>query len=384
MANRPWGGIGWNRGFRTGPRSRPADLVIPNLPEAKARHRVHVLNGRVWVVNGTAANTTKTWSWTPGETSWRVENDCPSGYASWTQQSGSFATIAGTIVCNSSVDGVSQVGNACVFDTATRTWTVGAAFAGALQPIFTTTIYSPIEDLYVGGVGTTTNNKQMLAWNRLNGDNGFYALQPSAMTGNTWSGVAIPAADSLDRPYLLEGQGIGGCKFVGSLAGYWQAIAPFGTFRFTFSAVGQYGYSNWIICGGNNGGAGETDKAGTFDSITGVWTELGVQMTIPRSVHSAESLLDGRIVIAGGLTTGAVPTAKAEIFDPGFDPILNPLFLPGFETFTAIADMPEPHYEAQMFSLNGYPVIVGGNTDKVRLYNPQKNTWSNSLADPNS
>jgi hypothetical protein len=44
--------------------------------------------------------------------------------------------------------------------------------------------------------------------------------------------------------------------------------------------------------------------------------ELTGSMATPRSTDTATSLRDGRVLVAGGLTTGLRPTATAEVYTP--------------------------------------------------------------------
>lgn len=77
-----------------------------------------------------------------------------------------------------------------------------------------------------------------------------------------------------------------------------------------------------LIAGGQVVGAGYAEIAETgeiFDPATGQFTTAG-PMTVRRTLHTATKLLDGRVLITGGLVVSALPTrvslATAEVFDP--------------------------------------------------------------------
>jgi Galactose oxidase, central domain/Kelch motif len=77
-----------------------------------------------------------------------------------------------------------------------------------------------------------------------------------------------------------------------------------------------------LIAGGQVVGAGYAEIAETgeiFDPSTGQFTSAG-PMTVRRTLHTATKLLDGRVLITGGLVVSALPTrvslATAEVFDP--------------------------------------------------------------------
>src|SRR5260370_39157103 len=52
-----------------------------------------------------------------------------------------------------------------------------------------------------------------------------------------------------------------------------------------------------------------------YDPAVGAWT-LTASMNIARSEHAAVQLQDGRVLVLGGSTSGAMPLASAEIYTP--------------------------------------------------------------------
>lgn len=107
-------------------------------------------------------------------------------------------------------------------------------------------------------------------------------------------------------------------------------------------------------------------------------TEPGPAINVPRSLHAAATLADGRVLFTGGVDgTGAV-TAACEIYDPVAD------------TFTAVANMPGPRAGHAAATLpNGRVLVVGGTTaftdlttaitaalNTASLYDPATDTWS--------
>jgi hypothetical protein len=67
-------------------------------------------------------------------------------------------------------------------------------------------------------------------------------------------------------------------------------------------------------------GSGQTGPGFTveiYDAATGAWSPTG-SMAVPRIFHTATTLQDGRVLVAGG-DTGAEVTASAELYSlPSF------------------------------------------------------------------
>ena len=72
-----------------------------------------------------------------------------------------------------------------------------------------------------------------------------------------------------------------------------------------------------LIIGGDTSGVGRTPTAaaGLYDPATGTFTLTG-RMHVPRVPFVAVRLRDGRVLVAGGTTTGKAVTPTAEIYDP--------------------------------------------------------------------
>ena len=75
-----------------------------------------------------------------------------------------------------------------------------------------------------------------------------------------------------------------------------------------------------LIAGGSTTGNAILQSAEVFDPTTGVFTALpasgNTQLSVPRAAAAAAPLPDGRVLIAGGSTTGNAVLQSAELFDP--------------------------------------------------------------------
>jgi hypothetical protein len=114
-----------------------------------------------------------------------------------------------------------------------------------------------------------------------------------------------------------------------------------------------------LITGGDYGAPGT--NAEIYNPITGTFTLTG-SMSVPRAQHTATSLNDGQILLAGGFTRAAE------------------LYNPGSATFIRTGDMLDDgtsHTDQTATLLqDGTVLIVGGGTRMAMIYDPGTGTFS--------
>jgi len=179
-------------------------------------------------------------------------------------------------------------------------------------------------------------------------------------------GVSVRGPD-LVRPrsghtatLLIDGRVlvVGGLGAVSSAELYEPAS---GTFRLTSAPVQARSdhaavlLSNGkvLILGGDVSGVGATPTASAelFDPETERFEEIAPMVTARRP-YGVIALPDGRLLIAGGTTTGKVVTGAAEVYDPR---------LQRFESVSSLATPREKHASAPL--PDGRILILGGNRD---------------------
>jgi hypothetical protein len=127
-----------------------------------------------------------------------------------------------------------------------------------------------------------------------------------------------------------------------------------------------------LVAGGTSGGAlatAELFDPGS-DSAAGTWTVTG-QMHSPRSGHTATLLADGRVLVVGG-TNGTTPLATAELYDPETH---------GW-TETSNSMSTSRYFHTATRLVNGQVLVTGGIgtggaiLKSAELYDPQTNSWT--------
>ena len=122
-------------------------------------------------------------------------------------------------------------------------------------------------------------------------------------------------------------------------------------------------------------------SAELYDPATNTWSAAG-SLATARAHHTATSLADGRVLVAGGSSNNAnLPIASAELYDPATD-----------TWSTAGNFLVERRDHAATLLPSGLVLLVGGGNNvagslsSVESYNPATNTWSTaaSLATPRS
>ena len=127
-----------------------------------------------------------------------------------------------------------------------------------------------------------------------------------------------------------------------------------------FACVG----ATLISCG--DGGS----NSSTSTSLTGAFSATGM-MSSPRSMPTANLLTDGRVLVAGGVGSGGIAVASADLYDPVS------------RTFSATGSMSNPRYAAASVRLlDGRIFVAGGEgvsgtgIDSVEIYDPLSATWT--------
>lgn len=117
-----------------------------------------------------------------------------------------------------------------------------------------------------------------------------------------------------------------------------------------------------------------TDSVGIYDSVTDTWTDGG-RLNFSRAFHTATLLLDGRILVAGGVvgpTVFSEALREAEIYDLTT------------RRSTLAGMMPNPRRDFQATRLFDGRVLVSGGYDPVAdrflsscaLFDPRDRTWT--------
>ncbi len=139
-----------------------------------------------------------------------------------------------------------------------------------------------------------------------------------------------------------------------------------------------------LIAGGGDAHASAVDIAEIYDPRTDSFRPAGNGlMTTPRTDHAASLLMDGRVLIAGGMNRMGKPLSSAELFDPKTG------------KFVLTAEMAEARYLATATLLpDGRVLIAGGastaegsggpdqerreveSLDTAELYNPMTGTFA--------
>ena len=107
-------------------------------------------------------------------------------------------------------------------------------------------------------------------------------------------------------------------------------------------------------------------------SPSGTWSATG-SMTTRRVLHTATLLSDGRVLVAGGLNNGRIPTATAELYDA----------FAGTWSVTGSMLSARSRHTATLLG-DGRVLVVGGRDQSgasiatAELYDPQTGAWSST------
>lgn len=125
-----------------------------------------------------------------------------------------------------------------------------------------------------------------------------------------------------------------------------------------------------LVTGGQTTGGTIVATAEIYDPATNSWTQQVPPMNVGRYYHTATLLGDGRVFISGGSRIGG-KTMSAEIYDPKMN------------IWTPVANMSVVRSEHTAVRLSGDRILVAGGglaEASAEIYDPPTNTWTSAGA----
>jgi hypothetical protein len=158
---------------------------------------------------------------------------------------------------------------------------------------------------------------------------------------------------------------------------FWWGYAAQFRYRFTgnnderaFATVLPRNDRRWMICGGGRGQLlAQTAHATTeiYDPLTDAFV-AGPMLNVPRSLHQATLLPNGKWLFSGGVDGFNDPQAFCEVYDPVAD------------TFTAVASMNTPRMGHTATVLGNGKVLVTGGLQALTVTPTQLNAIMDAVA----
>src|SRR5713101_7903144 len=100
------------------------------------------------------------------------------------------------------------------------------------------------------------------------------------------------------------------CYVPSGASGTWTVTGAMGTARYGHTATPLLD-GRVLVAGGYSSGVLSSTEV--YDPAIGEWANTG-DITVARDSHTATPLLDGRVLVAGGYSSGVL--SSAELYDP--------------------------------------------------------------------
>jgi N-acetylneuraminic acid mutarotase len=241
--------------------------------------------------------------------------------------------------------------------------------------------------LVAGGTGsnnTTGSNSALASAELYDPSNGSWTVTGSMVTPRMFhTATLLPDGKVLvagGTGNNVTGKPLASAELYDPSSGSWTATGRMPTPRMLHTAT-LLPDGNVLVAGGldNNSASGKPPlaSAALYDPGSGSWTATGTMAT-PRSDFTATLLPDGKVLVAGGLHSGAL-AAAAELYDPGNG------------SWTATGNMPTPRADHTATLLPDGKVLVSGGSDSngplaaaAELYDPANGSWAATASMVNS
>ncbi len=258
-----------------------------------------------------------------------------------------------------------------IFNVQSGTWTATASLATPRRD-HTTAFLDTGLVLVAGGMeGSSVAGVQKLTCELYDPIAGTWSPTGSIATGRFYA----TATTLLNGKILLAGgydyvaHHIAACEIYDPATGTWSAAAPMAMGRYAHTAT-RLPDGRVLVTGGATGSvaaSGNTATCEIYNPILDTWT-AAPPLTTPRGLHTATSLQDGKVLIAGGV--GAAHFSSCQVFDSAT----------GLMTVTGSMTTTRNGHTANLLP-NGKVLVaggegVGGFRSSTEIYDPAAGTWA--------
>jgi N-acetylneuraminic acid mutarotase len=334
---------------------------------------------------------------TPGVSSSPSQPASPStGAPAWTATGGMIedrfqdtATLLSdgkVLVAGGANDASGALASAELYDPGSGSWTATGKMPTPRQG-HTATLLPDGKVLVAGGTGSnngTGSNSALASAELYDPRSGSWTATGSMVTPRQFhTATLLPDGRVLvagGTGNNVTGKPLASAELYDPSSGSWTATGRMPTPRMLHTAT-LLPDGNVLVAGGldNNSASGKPPLASAelYHPVSGSWTATGTMAT-PRSDFTATLLPDGKVLVAGGLHSGAL-AAAAELYDPGNG------------SWTATGNMPTPRADHTATLLPDGKVLVSGGSDSngplaaaAELYDPGNGSWAATASMVNS
>ena len=189
---------------------------------------------------------------------------------------------------------------------------------------------------------------------------------------NAHTATLLPSGKVLVAGGINAGIALASATLYDPATGAWTATGSFATARYFHTAT-LLPNGTVLVAGGNGGSALASTEL--YDPATASWSATG-NLATARDTHTTTLLPNGQVLVVGG-SSGSTRFASAELYDPAGNG--------GVGSWTATSPLATARSQATATLLpNGKVLVAGGLTTgnailaSAELYDPAAGTWSAS------